>query len=151
MRCFHHHPAASFGITLKYQCRLTKIVNIILKNKIGLSKFAFFGHGHKHLKYNWKIGKYAKYAKYTKYAKHAKCLKYEKYNIHKYIKIFKYTKLQKMQNNCIICNVCKIRKIDKIRKVDKIPQICKIFKICSQNTFKNTPNCQDVQFMQNMT
>ena len=111
MQCFHHHPAASIGITLKYQCWLTNIVNIILKNKIGLSKFVFFGHGHKYLKYNSKITKYANYAKYSKYAKcqnsqtkymkftkgakypkytkyekyakHAKCLKYAKYNIHK--------------------------------------------------------------------
>ena len=95
MRCFHHHPAASFGITLKYQCRLTKIVNIILKNKIGLSKFAFFGHGHKHLKYNSKIGKYANYAKYSKYAKsqnsqtmYIKLTKYAKYT--KYAKHAKF-------------------------------------------------------------
>ena len=97
MQCFHHHPAASIGITLKYQRWLTNIVNIILKNKIGLSKFVFFGHGHKHLKYNSKIGKYAKYAKYSKNAKsqnsrtiYIKFTKYAKYA--KYTKYAKQTK-----------------------------------------------------------
>ena len=119
MRCLHHHPAASIGITLKYQRWLTKNVKIILKNKIGSSKFVFFGHGHKHLKYNSKIGKYAnyakhskyansqtiyikvtdyakyaKYAKYTKYAKHAKFWNMQNITFTKYIKIAKYTKLQ---------------------------------------------------------
>ena len=79
MQCLHHHPAASIGITLKYQRWLTKIVNINLTSQIGLSKFVFFGHGHKYLKYNSKITKYAIYAKYAKYSKYAKCKIHKQY------------------------------------------------------------------------
>ena len=39
-------------------------------------------------------------------------------------------------------------KYAKLTKIDNKP---KIFKICTQKTLKNTPNCQNVQFMQNMT